>query len=818
MNKFLRFFVSFLAIFILALITYSNSFHNSFHFDDAAFVVENPDIRYITDIKSIFSAVLPAPSRAVGFFAFAFDYLFHQTDVFWYHVTNFTIHILVSWLVFIFCRQMIIAFGSEDTRRYEWSVPLITALLFAVHPVNTQAVTYISQRFQSLTVLFYLSAIISYVNCRIFSDKIWKAAVWFVLFIGFALLAIFTKEIACTIPIMALLIEFFLVRQSDRENVLKKNKTSQIAFYVVLLVTSVILIAVLANVMKAKNWIFFQPRRSLSHTGDILTLPRYIFTELRVFVRYWQLIFFPSGLNLDYDFPMSNNILDVRTFGSIAVLALIFAAAVRLVKYDRLAAFGILWFFAAAVSELVPREHVIWEHKLYLLGIGPLLAAVILTGRVISRKEVRYGLLSLVIILFAALAYQRNKVWKDDISLWSDVVKKSPNKARCFINLGNAYLDGGFPDEAIKNYGRAIELEPYHYKAYFNRGVMHERKQDYQNAIADYTRTIIIKPNYDKAYSNRGFIYKLINDQEKALADYNKAIELNPRNENALSNRGTLYKNTGQLDKALADFNKVVEVNPYFYIPYNNRGLIYKQKQLFDMAEKDFKHAIELNPGDWVPYRNLALTYLDQRKYAEAANALAQAAKITPDNPDILYIVAIIKEKQGDQSGAIEIFKKVVALDPKHAEAYGNMGIIYRARGEYQKALELFNHALSLKNDIDNVLSNRGVIYRLAKRNDLAMADFKKALEINPHNAEALANRGLIYKEQNDLTNALLDLTQAINIVPEIAALYINRSYIYNEIGNYEAAFNDAKRSRELGQAVDENYLKQLETRIGLHK
>ncbi len=622
--------LQFAVIFIVGLTAYGHTFNYPFHFDDAAFVVENPDIRHLNDVKSIFNAVLPTKSRPIGFFTFALNYHFHQLKLFGYHLTNF----IILWLTAIcvwFLTRILIAGGKRGSESRDFLIreaPLFAALFFIVHPANTQAVTYISQRFQSLASLFYIAAVCCYlygrlwpitadnnVRRKIYFFKILPQIILFSLSILFAVLGMLTKEVVATLPLMIVFTEIFIARPYSQKSSIKKTDSlrrewrlygvgGMVLFGLCLLLPRVFGF----NIIEQLNRTIY----SLSHHGDVLNFKTYFLTEFRVFAKYLQLLFFPVGFNLDPDFPMSHHLFEWATLGGLCVFLAVGAFAVFLRNRQRVIAFGIFWFLITFLVEFFPREHVMGDHKLYLLGIGPVIAVTVALIHFLKPRFARYAVFLFIIGLLIFLTYQRNKVWKDDVALWGDVVKQSPQKAR---SLSNAYLDAGFQDPALECYTKAISLEQYHYKAYFNRGVLYERKGMLDNAIEDYSRTIILKPNYAKAYGNRGYIYKIKNDTDKAMSDYSKAIELDPKNENIYSNRGVMYKSLGQYDKALADFDKAIFINPYFFIVYNNRGIIYKLLAQYDKAEKDFLKAIELNSKNWVIHRNLALVYIDTIKY-----------------------------------------------------------------------------------------------------------------------------------------------------------------------------------------------------------
>ena len=199
-----------LLIILMGSFSYSNTLNDSFHFDDFTFIIENPDIRNIGDMSSIFTTVLPQSSRFITFLSFAINYRIHGLDVFGYHLTNLIIHlisaVLVWWFVLLLCKcpKIDLDYSDEDAVL----LALFTALVFVVHPVQTQAISYISQRFASLATLFYLACVCFFIKARLdLKVKKLNGIIFFALSATAMMLAMFTKEIAITLPIIILIID-----------------------------------------------------------------------------------------------------------------------------------------------------------------------------------------------------------------------------------------------------------------------------------------------------------------------------------------------------------------------------------------------------------------------------------------------------------------------------------------------------------------------------------------------------------------------------------------------------------------------------------
>jgi len=290
-----------------------------------------------------------------------------------------------------------------------------------------------------------------------------------------------------------------------------------------------------------KSVYFIEMRRALETAPDISPW-QYLITQFRVIVTYLRLLFIPRNQNFDYDYHIAKSLLELPTLSSFILLVSILTIAIRIFSKYRLISFGFFWFFLTLLPEssIIPIRDVIFEHRLYLPMVGFSFFLVSLVYYIFENKSLKSMIIVLLTIIscYAILTYRRNLIWKDEFTLWNDVVHKSPKKARPYYNRGNAYKDQGSIPQAISDYSRAIEINPNLEVAYYNRGKAYKYKGSIQQAISDYSRAIEINPNFEKAYNNRGVAYYLTKEYDKAWKDVHKAEELgyavNPEFLNAL--------------------------------------------------------------------------------------------------------------------------------------------------------------------------------------------------------------------------------------------------------------------------------------------
>ena len=736
----------------LGFIVYSNTFHCSFHFDDQALIVGNNAIKDIQDLQSIWNFL---PCRFVFYLSLALNYHFYQLNVFSYHLVNLGVHvvsaILVWWLTLLTLSTPVMK-GNKITQHANL-IALFTGLIFVSHPVQTQGITYIMQRAASMATLFYLLALGLYVKSRLLGEQKSTAGLGKIYYIGSfitTIVAMFTKEITITLPLMIMLYEF---------SFLKTKKSFDWKSITPILLT-IGIIPLTMFMTKSNNALSSQEmHRALEGSTDISSW-HYLLTQFRVIVTYLRLLILPLNQNIDYDYSVSQSLFELATFISLLFLASILFLAVRLFSKYRLVSFSIFWFFLALLPEssIFPIKDVIFEHRLYLPLVGYSIFLVSGLYYLFGKNTITAMAVVLTIVIGcnSVLTYQRNKVWKDEFTLWDDAVRKSPHKARPYSNRGEVYLGQSKFTEAMSDFNRAIELDPNYADAYYNRGNTYYYTHKLNQAVADYNRVIELDPNYSKGvYNNRGVIYAAENNPTQAIVDFTRAIEINPVDAGSYNNRGHMYDKQGNFIQAMSDYNKAIELDPDFADAYNNRGTSFASQGNFTQAMVDFNKVIELDPKFAEAYDNLGLIYQKQGNYTQAVPEYSKSIEINPNDAQAYYNRGITYAQQGSFSQAMPDLTKSVGIDPNNSEAFNNRGLIYDKEGNYTQAVADYNRAIDINPACVGAYTNRGIIY--AKQNNFtpAVADFTKAIELNPNSIEAYSNRGVIYAKHNNFTQAV---------------------------------------------------------------
>jgi Flp pilus assembly protein TadD len=630
---------------VTGLIAYANTFHVPFAFDDVHQIENNPLIKgidtFILEKKEHFAY---NARRYVGYFTFALNYQFGGLEVSGYHIANLSIHLinalLVYWLVLLtfrtpFFHSEKLAANSEKDKKenerlksdasslltihYSQFIALFSALLFVSHPLQTQAVTYVAQRFTSLASTWYLLSLVLYIKARLSSWQAGRLASYFFSLVC-AGLAMMTKEISFTLPAVGILYEFIFFKPPLKRKLL---------LMIPVILTFVIIAVIVMGTQRPLGELLSDLSERTRVQTDISRVD-YFLTQLRVITTYVRLLFLPVNQNVDYDYPIARSPFTPSVFLSFLFLVSLLGAAVYLVYKAqgarrkaqsaensmpyalgamRLAGFGIFWFFItlSVESSFIPIADVIFEHRVYLPSVGAFIGVVallfVMAGRLREgRKKMERMIiigLTVTVMIFSLATLARNRVWLDEVRLWEDVVKKSPYKARGYNNLGYVYLGRDMTDQAITHIRTALQFSPRNADARNNLGVAYYRKGWLDAAIEQFRISFALgSSDFERADSlyNLGIAYAHKGMNADALAVMESASKFSPNSPEIYSDLGVLYMRVGEIDKAVGSYQHALSLAPDYAPAHFNLGMIYREKGMKGAAEEHLRRARELDP------------------------------------------------------------------------------------------------------------------------------------------------------------------------------------------------------------------------------
>lgn len=615
-----------LIILVLGILAYSNTFHAPFQFDEGAYLAGNPFIKNmgtsLAALKGDSELYKTIHQRYIGYLTFALNYQVHGFAVEGYHAVNLAIHLLNALLVYA---VIILTFQTPFLKNSIFSersgsLAFFSALFFVIHPVQTEAVTYVYQRLTSLAALFCLLSLVSYVTWRLgkqatggesqntanggqreaTNQRTGSVKLWFSYLASVisAVLAMKTKENTFTLPLLLTLYEFFFFQGNIRRRVL--------ALLPLLITLCIIPLTLIVLHMQTG----YQMSEMAGSAGRISSAD-YLITQFTVVVTYLRLLFFPMNQAVLYDFPIYRSILHPDVLLSVFFLLSIAGVAIYLIRRSRfrnpelrVAAFGIVWFFLtlSVESSILALPIVICEYRVYLPSVGFFVAVLTLLFHLLGRFGTKrahtianFALLSVIAVLTCA-TYLRNSVWNDAVGLWEDTVKKSPLNALAHARLGLAYERKGRSPEAIREMQRAVNLDAGDAKYHFSLGILYDNQGRFDEAVKEFQTAIELNPKQPKGHYELGVAYARQRQFAVAAKEFQISLAMNPYDRDAHNHLGIVYDEQGHYEDAEREFRSALNIDPDYGEAHNNMGILYKRQGRYEEAIEEFQAALKLNP------------------------------------------------------------------------------------------------------------------------------------------------------------------------------------------------------------------------------
>lgn len=623
-----------LLVVLVAVALYLNTFDVPWYFDDFRNIVENNHIKDLsTALSQIFSL------RGVSNLSFAVDYQLWGLDVFGYHLTNTIIHALSSLLTYGLLRQLL---GERV------GLALFGALLFAVHPVQTQAVTYVVQRMASLGALFALAALFFYLraNSALETEKRLCAPRhlgWYLLAFVCSVLACFAKENTITFPLVMLFAGWAHPGAEQKPLRARLLHLAPMLLLPLLLVGAQLFVegSVLERIMEGTAGAVFDAEvsgRRAAGDGGIsrLELPlRYFSTELVVFWRYLVLVLLPYAQTLDYGTSLVKEIVNLKSFLALLGIVLVGMTALRARKTNRLVTLGIGWVLLtlAVESTFIPLDP-IYEHRLYLPLFGYILLFLEAFRRIEGARVRVVGALA-ILLLLGGLTLQRNALWRDPLAFWQDNIAKVPQASRPYFNLAKMYWQIGKRDLALAAYGDALERNPFDpYLIRVEMSQIYMARGEKQTAMRLLEESIGVAPERTEAYISLGGVLIESGQVDAGMRMLRRTVELNPTDPRALFNLAVACNWTGNQAEAEIYFRRSLA---------NDRD---SQKARFGLG---------------------MLLYQSSRR-AEALVELNAAAVLLPVNPKILYYQGVVAFELGKLEQTRNIRQRLSSIHSDYAD------------------------------------------------------------------------------------------------------------------------------------------------------
>ena len=505
----------------LALVAYSGVSSGPFVYDDRLTVVGNPSIRDLSNLRAI---VLHDIFRPVVNLSYAMDFARSGLHPRAYHQTNVTLHLVNVVLLFIVALVLTRDRQQHETaqRMSDRAVPWLafaTASLFAVHPMMTEGVSYVSGRSELLCTSFFL---VGFLALRKF---LLVGGGWFAVLGGLAfVLGLGSKESAAMLPYVLLAAEL-LVFPGASEDRRRRLLRWHLPFAGIIAVAALIRVGVYLTVEQSAGAV------SIWHNA---------FTEVAVVWRYLGLLVLPVGQSIMHPVETVTSLVNPATLLAFLGLAAVAAAVFFLHRRFPLVCFALLWFFLLlAPSHVIPLQEAMAEHRVYAASCGFFLGvaalALVALGKLESRRRLRPGwamvaVLAAALVLLTAATSRRNAVWGDPVLLWGDAARKAPDTWGASYAWADALRNAGRCEEAVAPYRQAISLLPDQLSAHLNLGICLAELERFDEAYAVFERARLLAPENPKVHNNLGTLAARLGRLDEARDHLQAGIRADPRN------------------------------------------------------------------------------------------------------------------------------------------------------------------------------------------------------------------------------------------------------------------------------------------------
>lgn len=654
-------YVTVVLLLLASCAVYSNALFNGFVYDDSEQILGNrwiTDVRYLKEIftKHSWGFLYERPTnyyRPLINILFMIIYHIFGFAPWGYHAVNILLHAGVTLLFFSAAKRIMPS--SSDAQAGTAgiiSLPTMAALLFAVHPVHTEAVSWISGLPDlSFTFFFFLSL---YFHIR--STEGLKGGTLFSALSFF--LATLCKESSLVLPVILIAYDYSFRGQEFRFLHLKRYSLHLLAAGVYLFLR----IYVLGS---------FAPLRHHSELAEY----EYAMLIFPLFKEYLTTLLLPINLNIWREFHLSASIFQPDWIFSSAVavgyVALVFIASrkhkviffsLMLIAVPLMPAFNIRAIIGVPMS----------ERYLYLSSAGFILLLVLSFSW--CRARIPSAFSGIVVISIALMVcysmgtISRNRVWKDDYALFSDAVKKSPNTAEPHLQLGCTLAGMGKVDEAIDEFKLGINLDPRNPILRNALGEAFFRKGWLDSAINQYSSAIRLNPDAGRVHYNLGIAFFEKGLTEKAIDEYQIALRLNPIDSRARHNLAFAFIKAGEIDRAIHEYQVGLTFTPYNAEFHYNLAALFLRKGLIDRAVEQYTITIDINPNKDEAHYNLGRIFFGKGMTDSAIGELNKARLLNPNIPEIHYMLGLAYKKKGLVGQAFNEFSTSVRLNPANQD------------------------------------------------------------------------------------------------------------------------------------------------------
>ncbi len=663
-----------------AALPYLNSLSNDFVWDDWWLITQNYRIKNIQYVDDLFTQdffghldeeIKFGYYRPLVSLSYMLDHGLWGDNPFGFHLTNLLLHILATLLVWQLFRLILL------DRKF---LPEYTALLFAVHPIHTESVSWISGRTDLLATTALLGGFLLFISWTR-HEGWWKLALSSLLF----LMGLLAKESAVILPVLCgLVLVFFPGKKSFR----------RIWLSILVYLPSLLIY----------GWLRFGIASVRPGLSTPLAVQDHILSLFSTLFLYLKMVVVPLHQTAYITNPVPESLLELNVLAGALILAALLFTALKYRKRNRQLAFLILF----TLITLIPIANIIRitsppdmgfptaERFMYLPSLG--FIALILMGlfRRVRSRLIQVSIIGILIVTGTGLTLQRNQVWKTEETLFVDALYYSPDSPLLWNNLGVYFVREKRIEEAERCFNRAILREGRTSRLLINLASIHRIQGHYDTALTLLKEAGGENRELAAIHYNLGMTYGAMGENIKAVQAYRKAIELNPLKIGAIVELAELYKSNGHFEPAAECYQRAIHKHPSSAALYSNSGVVYKQWGRLKRAEQSFRKSLALDPDVSTTHEGLGVILAKSGRYSEAEIEFKAAVALDATNLNAANALGILYAKTGRIRDAETLFRDLIRDYPTHHEAYINMGILMYEAKYLKKSVHWFRQAIRI--------------------------------------------------------------------------------------------------------------------------
>jgi len=663
----------YLIITVVTIIVFYNSLSNEFVFDDESVIVNNQSIKTLDNLSRFFTAedgfhkVIGRYYRPIVSASYALDFSIWGLNPYGFHLTNLIIHIISCILLFKILTLLFLRYKHRNL------FSLFAALIFAVHPIHTEAVSWVSGRTDSMVTMFFLASFLFYIEftkefVHLREEHSLQAVgknspLYLILSLFFYAMGLLTKEMIVTMPAIILLFDF--VYRKKGYDYFKKNIVVYALFIGVTLVYLLLRYELLKDIPERVKYLYFYGQDFTVVAG----------TMIKTIPVYFRLLFAPFGLLYHYNGVIDDakSLFDLGVVFSMLFIVILIYLAVIFYKKDSIVSFCILFFLVTLlpVLNIVPTMNLMAERFLYLTSVCLVLLICHVTLLGSAKKDSMIMNIGLIIVIAALsyLTYSRNTVWKNNDTLYSSA--KDVKGTVLLVNSGNIFANASKYDEASALYRKALNIRDNNLLAHHNLGLIYLLRGNLDSAEIRFNKGISIDSLAPDGYFQLATVYNLRGNKDDAIKILERLQQIYPNYKESASILENLKSgNTSELTKPDLPGNKSA-VDFQINILQRRSFKAFSEKKFQD-AVNDLNELIKIAPDTESKsgyLNNLAMCYAEMNDDKMQEKCFIESLELNPKNINALYGLSAFYLKSGKRKEGVDYLKKIISINPDDENA-----------------------------------------------------------------------------------------------------------------------------------------------------